>query len=221
MNMISALHVTIYTCFTQWQSKTEIHPLLGYATLSCHQYVGILYDLHLHSLTLTMHTHTHILTTYTHTHTLTVHKHTHPELYWEAMSRLKWPTTDDQGNVNLALDKLDIRWMNFKPTQNIDTFEHEIYGVCRNKMIVMLMPFNVVCRHTCSAARREEYYVWHALAIKENRTVENKMSQARVGGAWFLSENWMTLSSQVEGLKGPEWLQHIADPAVINSRQKQ
>ena len=151
----------------------------------------------------------------------TLHTHTHTESYWEAMSRLKWPTTDDQGNVNLALDKLDIRWMNFKRTQNIDTFEHEIYGVCKNKMIVMLMPFNVVCRHTCNAARREEYYVWHALAIKENRTVENKMSQARVGGAWFLSENWMTLSSQAEGLKGPEWLQHIADPAVINSRQNQ
>ena len=191
-------------------------------TPSIHTYRAHTHTIHTHipCTQLTTHTHTHILTTYTHTHTLTVHKHTHTELYWEAMSRLKWPTTDDQGNVNLALDKLDIRWMNFKPTQNIDTFEHEIYGVCRNKMIVMLMPFNVVCRHTCSAARREEYYVWHALAIKENRTVENKMSQARVGGAWFLSENWMTLSSQVEGLKGPEWLQHIADPAVINSRQK-
>jgi len=136
------------------------------------------------------------------------------------MSRLKWTTTDDQGNVNLALDKLEVRWMNFKPSQDIDYFEHEIYGVCKYKIIVMLMPFNIVCRHTCEARRREEYYVWHALAIKENRTVENKMTQAKVGGAWFLREDWMSRSSQAETLRGPQWLEHVADLDVVKSRYR-
>ena len=106
------------------------------------------------------------------------------------MSRLKWPTTDDQSNVNFALDKLDIRWMNLKRTQNIDTFEHEIYGVCKNKMIVMLMPFNVVCRHTCNAARREEYYVWHALTRRTGLLRVRWARQEWAGHGFSVRTGW-------------------------------
>ena len=142
------------------------------------------------------------------------HTHTHTELYWEAMSELQRPTTDDQGNVNQALEYLNIHWMNLKSNDNIDTFEHEVYGVCDHRIIVVLLPFNVICRHTCSAQRRDEYYVWHALAIKENRTVTNKMEQARVGGAWFLREDW---EGGRRDLTDVEWLKEITDWKVILS----
>lgn len=131
------------------------------------------------------------------------------------MSQLEDPTTDDQGNVNLALDELNIKWMNLRPSQNIDTFEQEIYGVCNHQLIVVLLPFNIICRHTCTPTRRDEYYVWHALAIKENRTVEKKMEQARVGSAWFLQDDWNKLSRQRQDLTGVEWLEYITDLQMV------
>lgn len=128
------------------------------------------------------------------------------------MAQLANPTTDDQGNVNLALEQLNIQWMNLRPHNDIDNFHHEIYGICREQIIVVLLPFDIICRHTCTAGRRNEYYVWHALAIKENRTVENKMGQARVGNAWYLREDWMELETEMTGL---DWLNHITDWSVI------
>ena len=66
MNMISALHVTIYSMAVRTNLISEIHPLLGYATLSCYQYVGILYDLHHLTFLSTPFAHTPI---HTHMHT--------------------------------------------------------------------------------------------------------------------------------------------------------
>ena len=131
------------------------------------------------------------------------------------------PTTDDQGNINKALDFLKIKWMNIRPTQNIDFVEKDIFGVVNfkqselTKMIVMLMPFNTVCRQTCTPQKRNEYFVWHAVAIKENRTVERKVSQAKVGSAWFLSERWQEISEENPMLRGVEWLRKVVDPELI------
>lgn len=145
----------------------------------------------------------------------------HTEAYWETMSSLKDPTTDDQGNINKALDALKIKWMNLKPTENIDFLSRDVFGVINLKyprlvkMIVMLMPFTTVCRQTCVPKKRNDYFVWHAVAIKENRTVERKMTQAKVGSAWFLSEQWQTISDTNPSLKGVEWLRAVVDPKLI------
>ena len=130
------------------------------------------------------------------------------------MSRIKKPTTDDQGNVNLALETLDIQWANLRPHQNIDDLEFLIYGTCRLKrikIIVMLLHFGIVCRHTCTPERRNEYFVWHALAIKENRTVVNKKLQAQWGDAWYLCDDWQARSEAAPAIKGLDWLYHITD----------
>ena len=145
----------------------------------------------------------------------------HTEAYWEAMSSLRDPTTDDQGNINKALDFLRIKWMNIRPTQNIDLMQKNLFGVVNlkhpepMKMIVMLMPFSTVCRQTCVPEKRNDYFVWHAVAIKENRTVERKVSQARVGSAWFLSEQWQEISKENPSLRGVDWLRKVVDPELI------
>lgn len=133
------------------------------------------------------------------------------------MSQLKRPTTDDQGNINLALDFLDISWVRLKPSDNIDNWKSDIHGIIRVKklsptyMFVMLLSFGTVCRHTCAPKDRDKYTVWHALAIKENRTLENKMKQARAGSAWFLSEHWQQLSENKPSLTTVDWLRYITD----------
>ena len=162
---------------------------------------------------------------------MTLNCFVYTEAYWEAMSGVKDPTTDDQGSINKALETLKVKWMNIKPTDNIDVLERDVFGVVSikspqaMKLIVMLMPFSTVCRQTCMPERRNEYFVWHAVAIKENRTVERKMSQARVGNAWFLSEQWQTISDANPFLKGVEWLRKVVDPNLIklikNSAQSQ
>lgn len=147
--------------------------------------------------------------------------HTYTEAYWEAMSSMKDPTTDDQGNINKALNFLKIKWMNIRPTQNIDFIHKNLFGVVNlehpesSKLIVMLMPFSTVCRQTCVPEKRNEYFVWHAVAIKENRTVERKVSQARVGSAWFLSEQWQEISKENPSLRGVDWLRKVVDPELI------
>ena len=137
------------------------------------------------------------------------------------MSAMKDPTTDDQGNINKAMDALKIKWMNIRPTQNIDVIHKDIFGMINlkhpepMKMIVMLMPFSTVCRQTCVPEKRNDYFVWHAVAIKENRTVERKVSQARVGSAWFLSERWQEISKRNPSLQGVNWLRKVVDPELI------
>ena len=138
------------------------------------------------------------------------------------MSSMKDPTTDDQGNINKALNFLKIKWMNIRPTQNIDFIHKNLFGVVNleqhpesSKLMVMLMPFSTVCRQTCVPEKRNEYFVWHAVAIKENRTVERKVSQARVGSAWFLSEQWQEISEENPSLRGVDWLRKVVDPELI------
>lgn len=122
------------------------------------------------------------------------------------MSSLTHPTTDDQGNINLVLDELDVKWTNLSPKENIDNIHSDIYGTGRHRLNVVLLSFDVICRHTCNAAYRDSYYVWHALAIKENRTVANKIEQARIGNAWFLRLDWLSIGQNLTGL---EWLNSI------------
>ena len=82
--------------------------------------------------------------------------------------------------------------------------------MCKNYMIVMLMPETIVCRYVCKAEEKEKYFVWHTYAIKENRTVENKMTQAKVGSAWFLREDWHKRSLLRPDFQGTVWLRDIA-----------
>ena len=48
------------------------------------------------------------------------------------------------------------------------------------------------------------------------RTVLNKMSQAKVGNAWFLRSDW-SVASQEAGphVVGVAWLRHISDPNLV------
>ncbi|KAL5457715.1 hypothetical protein EMCRGX_G035003 [Ephydatia muelleri] len=131
---------------------------------------------------------------------------TRMEYFWESMSSLKYPTTDDQGNINLVLDELDVKWTNLSPKENIDDIHYDIYGTGRHRLNVVLLSFDVICRHTCNTVYRDSYYVWHALAIKENRTVANKIEQARIGNAWFLRLDWLNIGQNLTGL---EWLNSI------------
>ena len=128
------------------------------------------------------------------------------EYFWESMSYLKHPTTDDQGNINLVLDELDIKWTNLNSKEDIDNIHYDIYGIGRHRLSVVLLSFDVICRHTCNPEYRNDYYVWHALAIKENRTVENKIEQAQVGNAWLLNSDWISLGQNLTGL---DWLNSI------------
>ena len=52
--------------------------------------------------------------------------------------------------------------------------------------------------------------MWHPLAIRENRTVTRKKSEARLGGAWHLRVNWRNLSKENSHLKGADWLRVIS-----------
>ena len=113
------------------------------------------------------------------------------------------------------LFRSNVRWINLDKTRNIDALESEVYGVCRNHMIIMLLPENIVCRYICNPLDKDKYYVWHTFAIKENRTVENKMSQAKVGSAWYLREDWNEQSAIAPTLTGVEWLRAIADKELL------
>ena len=174
-----------------------------------------------HTHTTHSHTHTHARThTHTHTHTQTNYRPHITEVFWETMSGIKEPTTDDQGNINLAFHTMGLQWMNLKPKDNIDYVESEIYGLCsRAHLTVTLLPFNVICRQICMLSRREEYYVWHAVAIKDNRTVEKKMLGARAGHAWLLAENWLERSEAEPLLVGLGWLRHLVDQSMTQLGQ--
>lgn len=127
------------------------------------------------------------------------------------MAKREWTTTDDQNSINLVLDSFKIKWMDLRKSDDIEERKHDILGVVRKDkpkfhMFVSLFSFEKVCRRTCSPEKRQNYYVWHALAIAENRTVVNKMNQANMGGAWFLSPQWMELTMTQPTLQGEEWL---------------
>ncbi len=132
------------------------------------------------------------------------------------MAKREWTTTDDQNSINLVLDSFNIRWMDLRKSDNIEERKHDILGVVKtNKpkfhMFVSLFSFEKVCRRTCSPEKRNDYYVWHALAIAENRTVVNKMSQARTGKAWFLSPQWEEPTMIKSTLKREGWLRLVMD----------
>ena len=115
---------------------------------------------------------------------------------------------------------MGIRWTNYNKTELIETRTTDILGEVqlsghslgvKTYLKVMLMPYTVVCRHVCLPEMRDSYYVWHALAIRTERTVANKKSQASVGGAWFLNDDWEELSGTNPDLKGEDWLRAISN----------
>lgn len=137
------------------------------------------------------------------------------EFFWETMAKREWTTTDDQNSINLVLDSLNINWVDFKKgKEDIEKRKYDIFGLVRLskpkfKMFVSLLSFERVCRRTCEPERRSDYFVWHALAIAENRTVANKMNQALLGRAWFLSERWEELTMTQPTLQQEEWLKFV------------
>ena len=100
------------------------------------------------------------------------------EKYWELMSKdaSKYrSTTDDQANINIALEKANIRsennrrnsckilhslshyrWFNFDKTKNIDNLERPVYGLANDDIIVMLLPENKVCMSERERERERE-----------------------------------------------------------------
>ncbi len=130
------------------------------------------------------------------------------------MAKREWTTTDDQNSINLVLDSFDIKWIELQKSDNIEDIKHDILGVVRMSrpkfhMFVSLFSFEKVCRRTCSPEKRQDYYVWHALAIGANRTVVNKMNQAKMGEAWFLSSQWEELTIMQPTLQHEEWLRFV------------
>ncbi len=114
---------------------------------------------------------------------------------------------------------MGIRWTNYNKSERIEERSKEILGQVqlsglstgtKSYLNVMLMPYTTVCRHVCDPEKRDSYYVWHALAIRTERTVANKKSQASVGGAWHLRDDWEELSGLNPDVKGIEWLKLIA-----------
>lgn len=129
----------------------------------------------------------------------------------------KPPITDDQNSINFCLEHMGIKWTNYVKTEKIENRSEKILGRVpleasggSKYLSVMLMPYTIVCRHVCDPERRDSYYVWHALAIRSQRTVANKMKQAAVGGAWYLRSNWKEVSDQHPEVEGRGWLSHIA-----------
>ncbi len=110
-------------------------------------------------------------------------------------------------------------WTNYNKKEKIEQRSKNIFGKVaissesggKYKFLrVMLMPYTTVCRHVCDPKKRDEYFVWHALAIRSNRTVAKKKSQASVGNAWHLVDNWKELSDLKPQLQGVEWLKSIS-----------
>ena len=109
------------------------------------------------------------------------------------LENLSKQITDDQNSVNFAFEKLGIKWRDVYATSHIEDVYDTVFGYGTH-LKVALLSFDLVCRQTCTISKREDYYVWHAMAIGVNRTVERKQSQAAVGQAWFLNPNWEDLS---------------------------
>ena len=129
------------------------------------------------------------------------------------------PITDDQNSINFCLEHMGLQWINYNKTERIEDRHLDILGRVmlsgasigkKRYLTVMLMPYTTVCRHVCNPEDRDMYYVWHALAIRTERTVANKKSQASVGGAWHLREDWADISAQNPQLQGTQWLAAIA-----------
>ena len=72
-------------------------------------------------------------------------------------------------------------------------------------MWCMLMLDTTVCRRMCEPEKKDSYYVWHTL--DKIRTSANKKSQSRIGGVWYLREDWERVHPT---LRGVEWLRRIA-----------
>ena len=144
----------------------------------------------------------------------------HTEYFWNEMPYGKNPPiTDDQNTINFCLEHMGMEWTNYNRSERIEDRFTDILGRVllssasagkQEYLTVMLMPYTTVCRHVCEPEARDSYYVWHALAIRSERTVANKKSQASVGGAWYLREDWEEVSGQNPELQGTEWLISIA-----------
>lgn len=130
------------------------------------------------------------------------------------------PITDDQNSINFCLEHMGLEWTNYNKSEKIEGRSENILGRvpldgkggAGNFLSVMLMSYDTVCRHVCDPKKRDSYYVWHALAIRSERTVANKRRQATVGGAWYLQGNWREISEQYPDVEETEWLRHIATP---------
>lgn len=130
------------------------------------------------------------------------------------------PTTDDQNSINYCLEYMGVKWTNYNSRDKIEDRSRYIRGSVElpvppeggksRELSVMLMSYETVCRHICNPDKRESYYVWHPLAIAENRTVTRKKSEAKLGNAWHLRDNWKQLSEENHNLTGTEWLQLIS-----------
>ena len=135
------------------------------------------------------------------------------------------PITDDQNSINFCLEHMGLEWINYDKSEKIEDRKENILGRVPLKekdgaddfLSVMLMPYTTVCRHVCDPSKRNDYYVWHALAIRNERTVANKRRQATLGRAWYLQGNWREISEQYPEEEGAEWLRHMAAPSPGNS----
>lgn len=145
------------------------------------------------------------------------------EHLWQQMPYgKKPPITDDQNSINFCLEHMGLEWINYEKSEKIEDRKEDILGRvplkgkgedgAGNFLSVMLMPFTTVCRHVCDPSKRDSYYVWHALAIRNERTVANKRRQATVGGVWYLQNDWREISKQYPEAEGAEWLRHIGAP---------
>ena len=124
------------------------------------------------------------------------------------MSNLSKQEDSDQNTVNFVLKELGIKWRGVNATSQPEDIHDTVFGV-GTPLKVALLPYDLACRHTCTISKRENYYVWHAVAVGVNRTVENKQRKADEGKAWFLKPNWEDLSRG--NARGEEWLQKIAN----------
>ena len=138
------------------------------------------------------------------------------EIFWEQMPHSKDPpTTDDQNSINYCLDYMEVRWTNYNSSEKIENRSSDILGSVHNdekswELSVALLPFSKVCRHICDPNKRASYYVWHPLAITKYRPVAEKKGAAKLGGAWYLRDNWKELSDKNRHLAGTDWLQLIS-----------
>jgi hypothetical protein len=151
----------------------------------------------------------------------------HTEELWKAMPYGKDPPiTDDQNSINFCLEHMGLEWTNYNNnSEKIENRSKDILGRVAlegkgqdgstNYLSVMLMPYTTVCRHICNPGERDSYYVWHALAIGNERTVAHKRRQAMLGKAWYLQNDWGEVSEQHPDMEGAEWLRHIATQEVL------
>lgn len=119
------------------------------------------------------------------------------------MNRLSTNTLNDQVKINCALNTMQPDWGD---TADKDILYDEWVATTPDRLKVTILPSKDVCRQTCKAEKRDQYYIWHRGG---KRDTDGKIKYAIRGRLWFLKKDWE--SKRNSSVSGEEWLREITE----------